>query len=60
MIENIVFYECCCVVALSITADGRKIPLGVSGADTENATVVNHRLADLVDRGLRIEQGLSS
>ena len=27
MIDGIVFHECCCVVALLITADGTKIPL---------------------------------
>jgi putative transposase len=58
MIDGIVFHECCCVVALLVTADGTKIPVGVWEGDTENATVVKHLLADLVDRGLRFEQGL--
>lgn len=58
MIDGIVFHECCCVVALLITADGTKIPIGVWEGDTENTTVVKHLLADLVDRGLRFEQGL--
>ncbi len=58
MIDGIVFHECCCVVALLITADGTKIPVGVWEGDTENTTVVKHLLADLVARGLRFEQGL--
>lgn len=58
MIDGIVFHECCCVVALVITADGTKIPVGVWEGDTENTTVVKHLLADLVDRGLRFEEGL--
>jgi len=58
MIDGIVFHECCCVVALLITADGTTIPAGVWEGDTEDTTVVKHLLADLVDRGLRFEQGL--
>ena len=58
MIDGIMFAECCCVVALLITADGTKIPVGVWEGDTENTTVVKHLLADLVERGLRFEQGL--
>ena len=58
MIDGIMFHECCCVVALLITADGTKIPVGVWEGDTENTTVVKHLLADLVARNLRFEQGL--
>jgi putative transposase len=58
MIDGIMFAECCCVVALLITADGTKIPVGVWEGDTENTTVVKHLLADLVERGLRYEAGL--
>ena len=54
MIDGIVFHECCCVVALLITADGSKIPVGVWEGDTENTTVVKHLLADLVARGLSL------
>ena len=31
MIDGIMFHECCCVVALLITADGTKIPIGRVG-----------------------------
>ncbi len=58
MIDGIMFHECCCVVALLITADGTKIPVGVWEGDTENTTVVKHLLADLVARNLRFEAGL--
>ena len=46
------------VVALGITTDGVKIPLGLWDGSTENATVATALLADLVDRGLDVEQGV--
>jgi len=46
------------VVALGITTDGVKIPLGLWEGSTENATLVRTLLADLVDRGLDPEQGI--
>ena len=46
------------VVALIITADGTKVPVGLRLGDTENATVVKDLLADLVARGLRFEHGI--
>jgi transposase-like protein len=58
MIDGIVFAECCCVVALVITADGTKVPVGCWEGDTENARVVKDLLADLVARGLSYEQGI--
>jgi transposase-like protein len=58
MIDGIVFAECCCVAALVITTDGRKVPVGLWDGDTENARVVKDLLADLVARGLRYEQGI--
>jgi putative transposase len=58
MIDGIVFAECCCVVALVVTADGTKVPVGLWEGDTENKTVVTDLLADLVGRGLGFEQGL--
>ncbi len=58
MIDGIVFAEVCCVVALAITTDGTKVPVGLWDGDTENATVVTDLLADLVSRGLRYEAGL--
>jgi putative transposase len=58
MIDGIVFAEVCCVVALVITTDGIKVPVGLWDGDTENGTVVTDLLADLVARGLRYEEGL--
>ena len=46
------------VVALGITTDGVKIPLGLWEGSTENAAVATALLADLVDRGLDPEQGV--
>jgi putative transposase len=40
------------VVALGISTDGVKIPLGLWEGSTENATLARALLADLVDRGL--------
>ena len=46
------------VVALVITADGTKVPVGLMLGDTENSVVVKDLLADLVARGLRYEHGI--
>lgn len=45
-------------MALVITTDGRKVPVGLWLGDTENKTVVTDLLADLVARGLSAERGL--
>ncbi len=52
MIDGVHFAEHLCVVALGITIDGTKIPLGVVEGSTENATVVKALLTDLAERGL--------
>jgi putative transposase len=46
------------VVALGITTEGVKIPLGLWEGSTENAAVATALLADLVDRGFDAEQGV--
>ena len=46
------------VVALGITSDGLKIPLGLWEGSTENAAVATALLADLVERGLDTTQGV--
>jgi putative transposase len=46
------------IVALGITTDGVKLALGLWDGSSENATVAGALLADLVDRGLDVEQGL--
>jgi putative transposase len=58
MLDGVMFAESCCVVALAITADGTKVPVGCWLGDTENKTVVTHLLADLVHRGLDATGGL--
>ena len=45
------------IVALGITTEGVKIPLGLWEGSTENATVATALLSDLVERGLDPEQG---
>jgi len=46
------------VVALGITTEGVKLPLGLWEGSTENTTVATALLSDLVDRGLDTEQGV--
>lgn len=58
MVDGVHFAEHCAVVALAISADGTKVPVGLWLGDTENTTVVTHLLADLADRGLSAEGGL--
>ena len=48
----------CCVVALGVTTEGVKVPLGLWDGSTENATICRELLADLVQRGLDCEQGV--
>jgi transposase-like protein len=54
MIDGVHFAEHLCVVALGISIDGTKVPLGVVEGSTENATVVKALLTDLRDRGLDV------
>jgi putative transposase len=58
MLDGIELKGRCCVVALGISTDGVKVPLGLWDGSTENKTVARHLLADLVDRGLDVEQGV--
>ncbi len=46
------------IVALGITSDGVKIPLGLWDGSTENAAVATALLSDLVERGLDTSQGV--
>jgi putative transposase len=58
MLDGIELKGRCCVVALGVSTEGVKIPLGLWDGSTENKTVTVHLLADLVDRGLDLEQGV--
>lgn len=54
MIDGVHFAEHLCVVALGVTNDGTKVPLGLVEGATENTTVVTGLLEDLRDRGLDV------
>jgi putative transposase len=54
MVDGIRVAEHCCVVALGVTIDGTKVPLGLAEGATENATVVGDLLAGLRERGLEV------
>ena len=58
VIDGKAFAEDTMVTALGVTLDGRKIVLGFVQAGTENAEALTPFLRELLDRGLRIDQGL--
>jgi putative transposase len=58
MLDGIDLQGRCCVVALGIDTDGTKHPLGLWDGSTENAIVATTLLANLVERGLDVEQGV--
>jgi len=55
-IDGVEIAEHCVVVALGVDADGRKHPLGLWEGTTENKTVCNALLGNLIERGLSVEQ----
>jgi len=58
MLDGIELHGRTNIVALGITTTGEKLALGLWDGSTENATVAAALLADLVDRGLDVEQGM--
>ena len=58
MFDGIMVAGQCCVAALLITSEGRKVPAGLWLGDTEDKTVVTGLLADLSARGLSTEDSL--
>jgi transposase-like protein len=58
MIDGIELKDRMMIVALGITTEGVKIPLGLWEGSTENATVATALLSNLVERGLDPEQGM--
>jgi len=58
MLDGIELKGRCCVVALGITTDGVKLPLGLWDGSTENATIAKELLSNLVSRGLDLGQGV--
>ena len=55
-IDGVLVAEHCVVVALGVDAEGRKHPLGLWEGSTENKTVCNALLGNLIERGLDPEQ----
>jgi putative transposase len=55
-IDGIEFAGHSVIIALGVTIDGTKEPLGIWAGSTENSTVATALLADLIDRGLRVEE----
>jgi putative transposase len=60
MLDGIELHGRTNIVALGITTEGEKLALGLWDGSSENATVTGALLADLVERGLDIEQGCCS
>jgi putative transposase len=58
MLDGIELKGRCCVVCLGVDTDGAKHPLGLWDGSTENSTVATTLLANLVERGLDVEQGV--
>jgi transposase-like protein len=58
MIDGIELKDRMMIVALGITTEGVKIPLGLWEGSTENATVATALLSNLVERGLDPKQGM--
>jgi transposase-like protein len=46
------------IIALAITAQGDKIPLGFVQSTTENSVVIGSFLKDLINRGLKYDDGI--
>jgi len=57
-IDGIEFAGHSVIIALGVTIDGTKTPLGIWAGSTENTTVVTALLSNLVERGLRVEQSV--
>jgi transposase-like protein len=58
MLDGIELHGRMIIVALGISTVGDKLALGLWDGSTENASVTAALLADLVDRGLDVEQGM--
>jgi transposase-like protein len=56
MLDGIEFAGETVIVALGITTDGTKVPLGLWTGSTENHVVAGQLLQNLIERGLRVEQ----
>jgi putative transposase len=54
LVDGVKVAEHCCVVALGITIDGTKVPLGLAEGATENTSVITDLLAGLREGGLEV------
>ncbi len=54
MVDGVDFGDQTCVVAMVITVDGTKVPVGLRHGDTENKTLVTAMLAMEVDDGTNV------
>jgi transposase-like protein len=57
-IDGIEFAGHAVLIALGVTIDGTKTPLGIWAGSTENTVVVTELLSNLVGRGLRVEASM--
>jgi transposase-like protein len=57
-IDGIEFAGHSVLIALGVTIDGSKIPLGIWAGSSENTTVVTELLSNLVARGLPVEHSM--
>jgi putative transposase len=57
-IDGIEFAGHSVLIALGVTIDGTKTPLGIWAGSTENSTVTIALLTDLVERGLRVHESM--
>lgn len=58
LIDGIMFHDHAILVALGVTADGKKHPLALREGASENTAVAKALLEDLVERGLSTERGM--
>ena len=57
-IDGIEFAGRSVIIALGVTIDGAKVPLGIWAGSTENTVVATALLSNLVERGLRVEESM--
>ncbi len=57
-IDGIEFAGHSVIIALGVTIDGTKTPLGIWAGSTENSVVATALLSNLVERGLRVEESM--
>jgi len=58
LIDGVVLGDYTAIVTMGITSDGQKLVMGVRIGSTENAQVCRDLLTDLVDRGLKYNDGI--